>query len=84
MSKFSIPFLSKSPLNNNKGEIVSIPYPNGSNQKGGSIPGMFAIPMGIYNRVSDAKKEFNQRQIQQQKIKLKKQGFNSLEDKISS
>ena len=55
-----------------------------TNQQGGSIPGMFAIPMGIYNRYKDAKDDFNQRQIEQQQIKLKKQGFNSLEDKIAS
>jgi hypothetical protein len=53
-------------------------------QLGGSPSGMFMIPMGIYNRLSDAKDAFNQRQIEQQQIKLKKQGFNSLEDKIAS
>ena len=56
----------------------------GDARKGGSIPGMFAIPMGIYNRYKDAKDAFKQRQIEQQQIKLKKQGFNSLEDKIKS
>ena len=56
----------------------------GNNQQGGSIPGAFAIPMGIYNRYSDAKDAFNQRQVEQQQIKLNKQGFNSLEDKIAS
>lgn len=41
-----------------------------NNMKGGSLPGMFAIPMGIINRFSDAKKDFNKRQIQQNKIKF--------------
>jgi len=41
-----------------------------NNMKGGSLPGMFAIPMGIINRFSDAKKDFNKRQIQQKKIKF--------------
>ena len=53
-------------------------------QLGGSPSGMFMIPMGIYNRLSDANEKFNQRQIQQQQIKLNKEGFNSMEDKIKS
>ena len=28
----------------------------GDNMKGGSLPGMFAIPMGIYHRYTDHKK----------------------------
>ena len=51
---------------------------------GGSPSGMFMIPMGIYNRLSDAKDEFNQRQMQQQQVKLNKEGFDSMEDKIQS
>jgi len=50
-------------------------------QLGGSPSGMFMIPMGIYNRLSDANEKFNQRQMQQQQIKLNKEGFNSMEDK---
>ena len=53
-------------------------------QLGGSPSGMFMIPMGIYNRLSDANEKFNQRQMRQQQIKLNKEGFNSMEDKIQS
>jgi len=56
----------------------------GPQMKGGAPSGMFMIPMGIYNRMSDANDAFNQRQIEQQQIKLNKQGFDSLEDKIAS
>jgi hypothetical protein len=66
-----------------EGEIVSFQL-DGNNQKGGSIPGMFAIPMGIYNRMSEANEKFNQRQLRQQQIKLNKEGFDSMEDKIAS
>jgi hypothetical protein len=51
-------------------------------QKGGSIPGMFAIPMGVYNRYQDEKKEFDNRIIRQNEIKMNKRGYNSLEDYV--
>ena len=31
-----------------------------SRQKGGTVPGMFAIPMGIYNRYQDYKKSIQE------------------------
>jgi len=71
-------------INNNIASFETKYYLEDNATKGGSIPGMFAIPMGIYNRMSDAKKEHEKGLRKQQEIKLKKQGFNSLEDKIES
>lgn len=63
-------------------DIVDFDMNNLESQKGGSIPGMFAIPMGIYNRYQDGKKEFNEGIVRQNQIKMNKRGYNSLEDYV--
>tara|TARA_R100001086_G_scaffold121085_1_gene62350 strand:+ start:775 stop:1170 length:396 start_codon:yes stop_codon:yes gene_type:complete len=77
------PFRNNNLNSNNSDEVVRFDLDHDPT-KGGSIPGMFAIPMGIYNRYSDYKEDFNKRQREQSKIKLKKMGFDSFEDGIES
>ena len=50
-----------------EGELIDF---ESSRMKGGNPGGMFTIPLGLVNRYGDAKKEFKNRQIQQNKIKF--------------
>ena len=59
---------SANPLTMNEGEIVS--FTDKAQMKGGAPAGMFAIPMGIFNRVNDAKEARIKQEIQQNKIKF--------------
>lgn len=59
---------SANPLTMNESEAVD--FTNRVQMKGGAPAGMFAIPMGIYHRVNDAKKERIRQEIRQNKIKF--------------
>ena len=58
---------SANPLTMNEGEIVEF---KSAQMKGGNPAGMFAIPMGIFNRVNDAKEARTKQEIRQNKIKF--------------
>ena len=58
---------SANPLTMNEGEIVEF---KNTQMKGGAPSGMFTIPMGIFNRINDAKEARTKQEIQQNKIKF--------------
>ena len=51
----------------NEGELITF---ESQKMSGGSPAGMFAIPMGIFHRINDAKQERAKQEIQQNKIKF--------------